>query len=237
MQQCSRAFQLRQPRSCKLGQREINDRQANSCRRVIVDCEKSELSLEHSNESCSRAIVLTETDDPIGPCPDCGSGQWWHLPAQAWHCRACEPDMPLTATTLTSGHCHKECVAPVGSHADLKQMIEVKCERRPITLEQLRQELKDDLESCDQLTADVLRLMAETLSTINYHQNRYRMPTVCLARCARCGGWVEIKHSDYDEITDTYDWLCGCGNVVKVCGKNVRAWSSDTPLAPSAEPS
>ncbi len=37
--------------------------------------------------------------DPDGPCPGCGSGQWWQLPAQAWHCRACEPDMPLIAIT------------------------------------------------------------------------------------------------------------------------------------------
>jgi hypothetical protein len=103
-----------------------------------------------------------------------------------------------------------------------------------ITPEQLRQELKDDLESLQPIHGGSL-LMAETLSTIKYHQNRYRMQTVCLARCDRCGGWVEIKLSDYDEITDTYDWLCGCGNVVDVCGKNVRSWSSDTPLDPSAK--
>jgi hypothetical protein len=28
------------------------------------------------------------------------TGQWWQLPGEAWHCRACEPNMPLTATAL-----------------------------------------------------------------------------------------------------------------------------------------
>ncbi len=46
------------------------------------------------------------SDDPDGPCSDCGSGQWWQLPGEPWHCRACEPDVPLTATTLTLP-CHK----------------------------------------------------------------------------------------------------------------------------------
>ena len=40
--------------------------------------------------------------DPDRACPNCGSGQWWQLPGQAWHCRQCEPDMPLAATTLTA---------------------------------------------------------------------------------------------------------------------------------------
>ena len=44
--------------------------------------------------------------EPDGPCLDCSSGQWWQLPGEAWHCRACEPDMPLRATTLTLS-CHK----------------------------------------------------------------------------------------------------------------------------------
>ena len=47
--------------------------------------------------------------DPKSACPACGSGQWWQLPGQAWHCRACEPGVPLTATTLTLP-CHIERV-------------------------------------------------------------------------------------------------------------------------------
>ncbi len=43
-----------------------------------------------------------KTIEPARLCSDCGSGQWWQLPGQLWHCRACAPDMPLTATTLTS---------------------------------------------------------------------------------------------------------------------------------------
>ncbi|MGH8501336.1 MAG: hypothetical protein ACREVE_02465 [Gammaproteobacteria bacterium] len=39
--------------------------------------------------------------DPTDPCPACGSGRWWQLPGQPWHCRACEADMPREATTLT----------------------------------------------------------------------------------------------------------------------------------------
>ncbi len=45
--------------------------------------------------------VLRLNPDPDGACSACGSGQWWQLPGAAWHCRACNPDVPLTATTLT----------------------------------------------------------------------------------------------------------------------------------------
>jgi TubC N-terminal docking domain len=56
---------------------------------------KSEL-LAYLNREAANTIA-----DPDGLCPACGSGQWWQLPGQAWYCRVCEPDMPLTATTLT----------------------------------------------------------------------------------------------------------------------------------------
>ncbi len=55
---------------------------------------KSEL-LAYLNREAANTFA-----DPAGPCPDCGSGQWWQRSGQAWHCRACEPDMPLTATTV-----------------------------------------------------------------------------------------------------------------------------------------
>jgi hypothetical protein len=41
---------------------------------MLVTYEKSELSEKspgHNDQSRSRAIVLTETGDPAGPCPDC----------------------------------------------------------------------------------------------------------------------------------------------------------------------
>src|SRR5215213_650068 len=41
------------------------------------------------------------TAEPESACPACGSGQWWQLSGQAWHCRVCKPAMPLNATTLT----------------------------------------------------------------------------------------------------------------------------------------
>ncbi len=39
--------------------------------------------------------------EPDRACSNCGSGQCWQLLGQAWHCRNCTPDIPLTATTLT----------------------------------------------------------------------------------------------------------------------------------------
>src|SRR5215218_6887411 len=56
---------------------------------------KAEL-LAYLNRHSANSI-----SDPTGPCPDCGCGQWWQRLGEPWHCRACEPDMPLIATTLT----------------------------------------------------------------------------------------------------------------------------------------
>ena len=81
---------------------------------------KSEL-LAYLNREAANTIA-----DPDGPCPACGSGQWWQLPGQAWHCRVCEPDMPLTSTTLTPP-CHKEQIPPAGSQAGLERVFEVAC--------------------------------------------------------------------------------------------------------------
>jgi hypothetical protein len=75
---------------------------------------KSEL-LAYLNREAANASA-----DPNAPSPDCGSGQWWQLPGQAWHCRICEPDMPLTATTLTLP-CHKERVASIGGLRRIKR--------------------------------------------------------------------------------------------------------------------
>jgi hypothetical protein len=68
-----------------------------------VDILYTMLTLSVSNQTHSEgfSLPLSDGDDPDGPCPAWSSGQWWQLPRQAWHCRACEPNLPLTATTLT----------------------------------------------------------------------------------------------------------------------------------------
>ena len=55
---------------------------------------------KHSKTNNAVSIPKT-TVDPVKPCPHCGSSQWWQLPGEPWHCRICESDMPLRATTLT----------------------------------------------------------------------------------------------------------------------------------------
>src|SRR5215208_446681 len=125
---------------------------------------KAEL-LEYLSSNAPATIA-----EPDTACPARGSGQWWQLPGQAWHCRQCEPDMLLAATTLTLP-CHKEQAPHVGSLAGFECMLEMACEGLTITPGQLRQALKDDLESCGQLTALGLRLVAETLSAYLPPQN------------------------------------------------------------------
>ncbi len=44
---------------------------------------KSELLVYLSREAANTIA------EPDGPCPGCGSGQWWQLPGEGWHCRAC----------------------------------------------------------------------------------------------------------------------------------------------------
>jgi hypothetical protein len=66
----------------------------------------STLSVPNRAHSENISVSLNEAGDPDSPCPACGSGQWWRLPGEPWRCRACEPRMPLEATTLTLA-CHK----------------------------------------------------------------------------------------------------------------------------------
>ncbi|MBA2490747.1 MAG: hypothetical protein H0V34_03220 [Gammaproteobacteria bacterium] len=46
--------------------------------------------------------------DFIAACPACGSGQWWHLPGQPWHCRHCEPmsDADMRRAMTLTLRCH-----------------------------------------------------------------------------------------------------------------------------------
>jgi hypothetical protein len=105
--------------------------------------------------------------DPKALCPACGGGQWWQ-PQQggAWHCRSCQPAMPLTATTLTLP-CHQPPPPPlVPTHAPLDPLLEYACKGVAITAGQLRQALEDtDLQALasGELTLKALRLTAWTL--------------------------------------------------------------------------
>ncbi len=133
--------------------------------------EINEKSPARSATSVSGAITLNDTSDPARPCYVCGSGQWWQIPGQAWHCRACEPDMPLTATTVTLP-CHKVELRPVSTSAGLERMLELACQGLSITPEQLHLELEEagdlhDLVS-GALTPKALRLTAKTLALMRY---------------------------------------------------------------------
>src|SRR5215217_3476161 len=88
--------------------------------RERIKAHKSEL-LTYLNKEAANTIV-----DRGSLCPTCGGGQWWQLPGEPWHCRTCEPDMPLTATTLTLP-CHKE-QTPVGSRDSLERLLRMACE-------------------------------------------------------------------------------------------------------------
>jgi hypothetical protein len=115
------------------------------------------------NESTLSAEVIT---DPAGPCPHCGSGQWWQLPGEPWHCRACKPDMPLGATTLTLP-CHEVQPRPVRDPARLRRMVELACHRLTITPEELWRELEANGDLADlepsAVSAKALRQVAMTL--------------------------------------------------------------------------
>jgi hypothetical protein len=124
------------------------------------------------NSKTSKAVSIPKTIvDPDGPCPACGSGQWWQLPGRAWRCRACEPDMPLTTTTLTLP-CHKVELRPAAALAELRTPFETACQGLNITPQQLHQQLEENGDLPDlvsgALTPTALRLTAETLGTMQY---------------------------------------------------------------------
>ena len=112
-----------------------------------------------------------ETIEPAGPCPACGSGQWWQLPGEPWHCRHCQSAMPATATTLTLP-CHQPPQPQLErSHAHLDPLLECACAGLMITPEQLRQELKDtDLQALasGELTLQALCRTARTLALAHH---------------------------------------------------------------------
>ena len=64
------------------------------------------VAINENNELNELTASPKTIADPAGLCPDCGSGQWWQQPGEPWHCRTCESNMPLTATTLAL-RCHE----------------------------------------------------------------------------------------------------------------------------------
>jgi len=89
------------------------------------------------------------------------------IPGDPWHCRACGPDIPLTATIFTLP-CHKVELRPVAVHAGLRALFENACQGLSIVPEQLHQELEADGDILDlvagALTPRALRLTAKTLA-------------------------------------------------------------------------
>jgi hypothetical protein len=109
--------------------------------------------------------------DPDGPCEACGSGQYWQLPGEPWHCWQCEPNKPLAATTLTLT-CHPPPSDSTQTVPD--SVFATACEGLSITPARLREELSDDLGAIasGELTAPGLRLTAETLAASLPPQNQ-----------------------------------------------------------------
>jgi hypothetical protein len=116
-----------------------------------------------------KAQAANTTADPAGPCPACGAGQFWQLPGEPWHCRHCEPDMPLTATSLTLA-CHKPRSTHVHAREGLRKTLEAACEGLDITPDQLCAELDlADLES-GVITPNALRLTARPLNLMRHEE-------------------------------------------------------------------
>jgi hypothetical protein len=125
----------------------------------------------HAVKAASSSAIA----DPAGPCPDCGSGQWWQLAGKTWHCRACKPDLPLEATTLTLP-CHESKSLSACDPARLRRMVELACPRLTITPEQLWQELEanGDLPQLESgaLSVKALRQVAMIVAALRTRESR-----------------------------------------------------------------
>jgi hypothetical protein len=116
----------------------------------------------------AHASPTEQLTDPTKPCPTCGSGQYWQLPNEPWHCWRCEPNKPLTATTLTLT-CHPTPAPPTGAQNYSDAVLEVVCKNLNITPAQLREELSDD--DLSELSPKALRQVARTLADARPPQN------------------------------------------------------------------
>ena len=144
--------------------------------RTVAGYERNEVNeissfsnLPHPLKDEARSNQGQRVVNPAGPCPDCGCGQWWQLPGSPWHCRACEPDMPLEATSLTLP-CHEVQTYPVRNPARLRRMVKLACGRLTIAPEELCKELgaNDDLADLESSAVSVraLRQVAMTLVAV-----------------------------------------------------------------------
>jgi hypothetical protein len=82
------------------------------------DARSADAAGTHTQAS-AQGLVEERLSDPDTTCPACGSGQYWQLPGEPWHCWQCEPDMPLTAKTLTLP-CNAVCKEPALDDAWLR---------------------------------------------------------------------------------------------------------------------
>jgi hypothetical protein len=121
------------------------------------------------NFSKLAPLALPTPEDPTKPCETCGSGQYWQLPGEPWHCRQCEPNKPLAAITLTLT-CHPPAATPTGAQAFSDAVLEVVCKNLNITPAQLREELSDD--DLSELSPKALRQVARTLADAWPPQNK-----------------------------------------------------------------
>jgi hypothetical protein len=127
------------------------------------------VAINENNELNELTSTLEIINDPPGPCPHCGSGQWWQLPGKPWRCRSCKPDMPLDATTLTLP-CHEPRSPSVHNSERLRRMVETACHRLTVTPEGLCEELKTNGDLADlelsAVSVKALRQVAMTLGAM-----------------------------------------------------------------------
>ncbi len=94
--------------------RKFTEKARASTDNVDVVDSVSTLSVSNRAHPENISVSLSVAGDPITACSTCGSGQWWQLPGDPWHCRACEPmseDAAPRATTLTLP-CHAPRFVP-----------------------------------------------------------------------------------------------------------------------------
>jgi hypothetical protein len=139
----------------------------SSAKAKVANVAKVEQTEEQSLTTLAP-LALPTPEDPTKPCETCGSGQYWQLPGEPWHCRQCEPNKPLAAITLTLT-CHPPAATPTGAQAFSDAVLGAVCKNLNITPAQLREELADD--DLSELTPKALRQVARTLADARPPQN------------------------------------------------------------------
>jgi hypothetical protein len=129
--------------------------------------------------------------EPDGACPVCGSGQWWQLPGELWHCWHCELDMPLMATTLALP-CHKETARHAPPFSRLRTLLETASRGLGLTPDALYTQLEaggdwPDVEG-GALMLKGLRLTAEAIAKSAQAPRRARQAKSAIWPHARASG-------------------------------------------------